>query len=344
MNNRYSPTEDLGIIATYEIVVKELGWIFRQQPIADVGVDAIIEQCENGKPTGKFIAIQIKSGESNFSVSRNRLIYYASHIHYHYWLNLNIPIILVAHLPKSGKTYWQHVCKNNFKKTEKKWGLEIPKIQELCNESKRKFTHILSKKGERNFIFDLYSGIVDIGNDDFDFFEKVNCISESSICLDNIGKTFSDAVKRTNKTYRELSTNGHNYKMYVNGLSRDINLYAKRLDFEINIFSRLYPEGIFAYEQFILFNYFINNNTDLVENAVYELNEISIATDELIKVISSLEYSISGFDEEFKQIVDYFSDILGFILLELSEARDMTATLLHRINEHAPHHQPPPIS
>uniref|UniRef100_UPI004056A359 hypothetical protein n=1 Tax=Candidatus Electronema sp. TaxID=2698783 RepID=UPI004056A359 len=95
---------------------------------------------------------------------------------------------------------------------------------------------------------------------------------------------------------------------------------------------------------FTYLNYFINNNTDMVENAACELNEISIATDELIKVISSLEYSISGSHEEFKPIVDCFSDILGFILLELSEARDMIATLLHRINEHAKNHQPPSTS
>lgn len=344
MSSRYSSTERIGVNAIERIVLEELGWIFREQPIVDVGVDAIIEQCgENGNPTGRFIAVQIKSGESNFSVSRNRLIYYASHIHYHYWLNLNIPIILVAHLPKSGKTYWQHVCKNNFKKTEKKWRLEIPKIQELCNKSKSKLMHILSEKGERNFIFDLYSGNVDFENDDFDFFEKVNCITESSNCFENIRKIFSDTGERINKFHREISTSSHDYKIYINGLSRDFNIYSKRLEFEIDIFLKLYPKGFFAYEQFILFNYLVNNDTDLVRNAVYELNETSNATDELIKVISSLEHAMSGFHEEFKPTVNCFFDILGFILLELSEARDMTSALLHRINEYAPYHQSPAL-
>ncbi|CAK8718536.1 MAG: protein of unknown function (DUF4365) [Candidatus Electronema aureum] len=345
MNKRYSRTERIGVNAVERIVIQELGWIFRDQPIVDVGVDAIIEQCENGNPTGKFIAIQIKCGAGNFHISEKKITYYdVSHIHYHYWLGLNIPIILVAHLPDSEETYWQHICKDNFKKTDTRWKLEIPKKQRFGKESKGKLTRILSEKGKRNFIFDLYSGNIDVENDGFDFFEKVNCIAESSICFENIRKIFNDAGERINKFHREISTSSHDYKIYINGLSRDFNIYSKRLEFEIDIFSKLYPEGFFAYEQFILFNYLVNNDTDLVRNAVYELNETSNATDELIKVISSLEHAISGFHEEFKPIVNCFFDILGFILLELSEARDMTSALLHRINEYAPHHQPPPIS
>ncbi len=344
MSKRYSPTEMIGVNAVERIVIKELGWIFREQPIVDVGVDAIIEQCENGNPTGKFIAIQIKCGAGNFHISEKKITYYdVSHIHYHYWLGLNIPIILVAHIPDSEETYWQHICKDNFKKTDTRWKLEISKKQRFAKESKGKLTRILSEKGKRNFTFDLYSERDEVENDTFDFFEKVNCIAESSICLENIGKIFSNAVERTNKTYRELSANGRDYKMYINGLSRDINIYAKRLEFEINIFSKLYPEGFFAYEQFILFNYFTVHDTDQVKSAIYELNEISIATDELIRVVSSLENFMSGLYEEFKPTVNYFHNILGFILFELSEARDMTATLIHRIDEYALHHQPPPL-
>ncbi len=86
MNSRYSPTETIGVHAVGYIVAKELGWIFREQPIVDVGVDAIIEQCEDGNPTGRFIAVQIKSGAGNFYISKNknRITYDASHIHYNY--------------------------------------------------------------------------------------------------------------------------------------------------------------------------------------------------------------------------------------------------------------------
>ncbi|WP_185965592.1 DUF4365 domain-containing protein, partial [Flavobacterium zepuense] len=65
---RYSNIERLGVIETDRIITKELGWIFREQPITDVGLDAIIEQVENGEPLGKFIALQIKTGEGNFYI------------------------------------------------------------------------------------------------------------------------------------------------------------------------------------------------------------------------------------------------------------------------------------
>ncbi|WP_461491568.1 DUF4365 domain-containing protein, partial [Pontibacter sp. HJ8] len=40
--SRYSSTERLGVIATDTIVTKDLGWIFREQTIVDVGIDALI--------------------------------------------------------------------------------------------------------------------------------------------------------------------------------------------------------------------------------------------------------------------------------------------------------------
>ena len=117
--NRYSNTERLGVIETDRIVTKYLGWIFREQPIVDVGIDALLEQSEEGNPKGRFLAAQIKTGKGNFYVSDKRLTYYVSHIHYNYWLNLEIPIILIAHIPESDKTYWQVISEETFKNLRK---------------------------------------------------------------------------------------------------------------------------------------------------------------------------------------------------------------------------------
>lgn len=46
---RYNFTERLGVIETDRIVTKTLGWIFREQPIVDVGLDPIIEQIRKWK-------------------------------------------------------------------------------------------------------------------------------------------------------------------------------------------------------------------------------------------------------------------------------------------------------
>ena len=80
--NRYDSLERIGVNETEKIFIRELKWIFREQPIVDVGVDAIVEQSIEGVPTGKFIALQIKAGKGNFHISPNKLTYYISNIHY----------------------------------------------------------------------------------------------------------------------------------------------------------------------------------------------------------------------------------------------------------------------
>ena len=72
--SRYNRTERSGVIETDRIVTNQFGWIFREQPIVDVGIDALIEQVEDGNPTGRFLAVQIKTGAGNFfSISRAEL-------------------------------------------------------------------------------------------------------------------------------------------------------------------------------------------------------------------------------------------------------------------------------
>ncbi len=136
MIKRYSNTERLGVVETDRIVTKYLGWIFREQPIVDVGLDAIIEQSEDGNPMGRFIAIQIKSGKDNFHDSEKYLTHYVSHIHYNYWLNLEIPIILVAHLPETEKTIGKIYVKRTLNKLEKGGKLKFLKVRNSTRNRK----------------------------------------------------------------------------------------------------------------------------------------------------------------------------------------------------------------
>lgn len=52
------------------------GWLFREQYLHDYGIDAQVEIVINGVPTGKLIAIQIKSGKSYFSENTDTDIIY----------------------------------------------------------------------------------------------------------------------------------------------------------------------------------------------------------------------------------------------------------------------------
>src|ERR1700722_2244401 len=44
----------------------KLGWLFREQPTEDYGIDAHAEVVEENDVTGKLLAIQIKGGSSWF--------------------------------------------------------------------------------------------------------------------------------------------------------------------------------------------------------------------------------------------------------------------------------------
>ncbi len=133
-NSRYSSIEREGVNAVESVFIK-FGWIFREQPIVDVGIDAQVEVCENGKPSGQLIALQIKSGESWFQEkSDTGFIYRGSVAHLEYWKKHSLPVIIVFYSPASKQIYWQVVQEKYIKATGKGWKIVLPFTQKL-NES-----------------------------------------------------------------------------------------------------------------------------------------------------------------------------------------------------------------
>lgn len=147
---RYNPTERSGVIAIESIVVNSLGWIFREQPIVDVGVDAHIEHVANGLPSGKLIAMQIKTGASHFTDKGDALIYYPKNVHLEYWNGHSLPVVLVAHLPNSNETFWVHLASHSITPTKSKWKIEVPKSNVFGTECLESLTAIFQAKYPQN--------------------------------------------------------------------------------------------------------------------------------------------------------------------------------------------------
>lgn len=139
---RYSETERIGVSAIESIVARELKWIFREQMIADMGIDAHLELVEDGRPTGKLIGIQIKTGQGNFTVKDDCLVYYGSNSHREYWLNHSLPVIIIAHLPETNETCWAHVSAENVELTPKAWKIEISRSNIFGEAKKRSLSAI----------------------------------------------------------------------------------------------------------------------------------------------------------------------------------------------------------
>lgn len=137
MNNRFSPTERLGVNQVEKIFLENFCWIPRHIYQSDVGIDMEVEICENGEPTGQLIGVQIKSGESFFKKDfTGNIIYRGSLTHLTYWLNHSLPIILILHNPTNGLTIWQGIEEKRIRTTKKGWKIEIPSTQLLNEHSK----------------------------------------------------------------------------------------------------------------------------------------------------------------------------------------------------------------
>ena len=126
-----SRTERLGVSAA-QFIFERLGFIFREQPIEDYGIDAHIEVVENEKATGKLIALQIKSGDSFFKEKNNDSIVFRGELkHLSYWISHSLPVMLVVYKVDENIAYWQIVNKHTITKTAKHWKLHIPLTQKI---------------------------------------------------------------------------------------------------------------------------------------------------------------------------------------------------------------------
>jgi len=130
--SRYSPTEQVGVHAVGLVVAGELKWIFREQVVVDMGIDAHLEVVNKDDPTGRLIALQIKTGKSYFKEqSETSIVYRGKNAHLDYWTKHALPVVIVLHDIDEKKTYWESVTAKNIVKTKKGWKLDIPKEQVL---------------------------------------------------------------------------------------------------------------------------------------------------------------------------------------------------------------------
>lgn len=298
---RYSNTERLGVFEVGKIVTKNIGWIYREQTTSDVGIDAIIEQVINNNPTGKLIAIQIKSGKGNFHISEKKITYYASNIHYNYWLSLNIPVLLIAHLPETEETFWIEINETTFKKTNKKWKLEIPLNYKFNEQSKRRLIKILENKTES---FKLY----DIDTEDesiFDLTEKVECIGEAVTSVNKIVEIITElrmsTVKFNSKlnefNERELNIKSPQVISSLKGFGRILNISSKRLENEIELFSNTFSEGIISYERVTNLYFSLAKDLSILELFKESIKGIPNATISAIEGIETMRNGVENLNK-----------------------------------------------
>lgn len=126
-------TERAGVFAVGGII-NGFGWVFREQPTDDYGIDAQAEIFDTGgSATGKLVALQIKSGRSAYFANEkpDGWTHYVDTKHAEYWLKHSLPVIVVLYDEIDGKAYWQQVTQATLEATPKNYKILVPRSQEL---------------------------------------------------------------------------------------------------------------------------------------------------------------------------------------------------------------------
>lgn len=120
-----------GVNLVEKKVMDELGWIFREQPTQDYGIDGHIEVVDDEYVTGRLIAVQIKAGNSYLNEESNSGYVFRGKIeHYHYWSNHSLPVLLILCDLEKEICYWEKISEDNVQFTsDSNWKVVIPSIQ-----------------------------------------------------------------------------------------------------------------------------------------------------------------------------------------------------------------------
>jgi Domain of unknown function (DUF4365) len=103
--------ERIGVHGVATLIIDALGWKFREQHESDWDIDAIVEVAVDDVPTGRLIALQIKSGQSYFDeVSPSAdWVLRGPKRHLSYWLEHQLPVLVVLFDPRTQSAYWVQV-------------------------------------------------------------------------------------------------------------------------------------------------------------------------------------------------------------------------------------------
>lgn len=156
-----SSIERTGVHHCGEIAERN-NWMFREQPIDDVGIDAHMEFIEStGKPK-QLLALQIKTGASWFKEKKDDCIIFRNinERQYNYWTMNSLPCIVVLYNPDDDMCIWEKLTPETIKKTKKGNGkgffVKVPSSQvflnDLSNEKLLSFTNLPQHITNYNFL------------------------------------------------------------------------------------------------------------------------------------------------------------------------------------------------
>ncbi len=119
-------------------------WMFREQPIDDVGIDAHMEYTDDTGNVKQLLAVQIKSGEYWFKEKKDNYIIFRDidERKYNYWTTNSLPCIIVLYNQIDNTCIWQKLTVETIEKTKggegKGFYVKVPLNQVFLNDDSNK--------------------------------------------------------------------------------------------------------------------------------------------------------------------------------------------------------------
>lgn len=143
-------------------IAERNNWMFREQPVDDVGIDAHMEFIDSSGKPKQLLALQIKSGVSWFKENKDGYIIFRNinERQYNYWTMNTLPCILVLYNPDDDMCIWQKLTDKTIEKTNEGKGtgflVKVPITQiflnSLSNEILLSFTNLPEHIVNYNFL------------------------------------------------------------------------------------------------------------------------------------------------------------------------------------------------
>ncbi|MCX5233948.1 DUF4365 domain-containing protein [Streptomyces prunicolor] len=168
--------ERAGVSWVEHLVTNDLGWLFREQETADVGVDAQLEVVDGvtAEATGRLLGVQIKSGDSYFKVSSDAGWWFVCDAdHVSYWLGHSLPVVVMLYEPQTKRVYWQHVSDQTVVSTGKGVKIHVPRSQELTATSAEDLKPLARSQVEAPAVADWLTAGVEEPHRQVEFYEHL---------------------------------------------------------------------------------------------------------------------------------------------------------------------------
>ena len=137
-------TERIGV-SYCSLIAAKTEWMFREQPIDDIGIDAHMERTDTDGKVQQLLALQIKSGESYFKENKGDYVVFRDidDRQYNYWTTNTLPCIVVLYNPKDDMCIWQKLSVDTIQKTcggtGKGYYVNVPTDQVFLDDISNKF-------------------------------------------------------------------------------------------------------------------------------------------------------------------------------------------------------------